>query len=240
MPALGITLVASFVPPGILWGDEPHGYDVVEYHLQVPREWYEANRIVPLQHNVFSYMPMNVELHYLLAMHLRGGPWSGMYLAQLMHLSLITLAVLAVLALAREPAGHSRNGAAATVSAVATVAAPWLMLLAPIAYNEGGLLFFGAMSIGWAWRALRDPERANWRNWSLAGAFAGFACGTKLTAVPMLLIGIPAAAIVARLISRSKIDLRSLATFIITGLLMFAPWLIRNQVWRTIRSSLKE
>ncbi|MBC8109400.1 MAG: glycosyltransferase family 39 protein [Anaerolineae bacterium] len=227
MPVLGIALVAAFVPPGILWGDEPHGYDVVEYHLQVPREWYEANRIVPLEHNVFSYMPMNVELHYLLAMHLRGGPWNGMYLAQLMHLSLTALSVLAVLALARDPAGPP----AATVGALAMAVAPWLLLLAPIAYNEGGLLFFGAMSIGWAWRALRDPDQANWKCWALAGAFAGFACGTKLTAVPMLLIGIPAAAIVAQLISRSKIDLRSIGTFLITAIVTFSPWLIRNRIW---------
>lgn len=227
MPALGIALVAAFVPPGILWGDEPHGYDVVEYHLQVPREWYEAGRIVPLEHNVFSFIPMNVEMHYLLAMHLRGGPWNGMYLAQLMHLSLIALSALAILALAREPAGRP----AAIISAVATVAAPWLLLLAPVAYNEGGLLFFGAMSIGWAWRALREREGSNWKCWDLAGAFAGFACGTKLTAVPMLLIGIPLAAIVAQFISRARLDLQSLATFIITGVLTFSPWLIRNQIW---------
>ena len=33
----------------------------------------------------FSYFPFGVEMHYLLAMHLAGGPWRGMYLAQLMH-----------------------------------------------------------------------------------------------------------------------------------------------------------
>ena len=39
---------AATLPPGMLWHpDEPHGYDVVEYHLQIPREWYEAGRIIP-------------------------------------------------------------------------------------------------------------------------------------------------------------------------------------------------
>jgi hypothetical protein len=222
MPALGIALVSAFAPPGLLWGDEPHGYDVVEYHLQVPREWYEAARVSPLQHNVFSYMPMNVELHYLLAMHLKGGPWAGMYVAQLMHLTLIALSVLSVLALARDPTGS----AVSTVSAVAMVTAPWLLLLAPIAYNEGGLLFFGSLAIGWAWRALRDPDNANWRCWALAGAFTGCACGVKLTAAPMLLIGIPLASLVAR-----RTNWRSLAIFIVTGTLVFSPWLIRNAIY---------
>ena len=101
VPLLAIVAVGAMVPPGFLWTpDEPHGYDVVEYHLQVPRKWYEAGRIVPLGHNVFSFFPFNVEMHYLLAMHLRGGPWSGMYLAQLMHASYVVLAVLAVYAFA--------------------------------------------------------------------------------------------------------------------------------------------
>src|SRR5262249_32210754 len=56
-PLLGVSIIAAMVPPGLLWGDEPNGYDVVEYHLQVPREWYEADRITPLTHNVFSYFP---------------------------------------------------------------------------------------------------------------------------------------------------------------------------------------
>ena len=72
MPFLGLSTLAATVPPGPLWQDEPAGYDVSEYHLQVPREWYQAGRITPLQHNVFSYMPMNVEVHDLLARHRRG------------------------------------------------------------------------------------------------------------------------------------------------------------------------
>ena len=102
VPFLVLALVGAMVPPGMLWTPlEPHGYDVVEYHLQVPREWYEAHHIGRLHHNVFSYFPFIVEMHYLLAMHLLGGPWAGMYLAQLMHLAFMILTVLAVYGLAR-------------------------------------------------------------------------------------------------------------------------------------------
>ena len=57
----------------------PSGYDVVEYHLQVPREWLELGRITPLHHNVFSFFPFNVEDSQitLLAMNLHAGPWAG-------------------------------------------------------------------------------------------------------------------------------------------------------------------
>ncbi|MDB5301463.1 MAG: hypothetical protein JWO87_3126 [Phycisphaerales bacterium] len=186
-PFLALVLVASMVPPGMLWTpQEPHGYDVVEYHLQVPREWYEAGRIVPLRHNVFSYFPFNVEVHYLLAMHLRGGPWAGMYLAQLMHGAFVVLMVLAVYAFARRATGPP----GAMIATLAAASVPWLSQLAPIAYDEGGFLLFGTLAIGWALAALNEEEH-RLRRFMLAGAMAGFACGTKLTAVPEVLLFVP-------------------------------------------------
>ncbi len=188
VPLGGMSILCALIPPGILWGDEPAGYDVTEYHLQVPREWFEAGRIIPLHHNVFSYMPFNVEMHYLLAMHLLGGPWAGMYLAQLMHVGFVALSVLAIYALLAERHPHG-----AIVAAVLAGATPWMTLLAPVAYNEGGLLLFGTLAVGLAIRSLREAQPVKWM--LLAGAMAGFACGSKLTAVTMICV--PLAIIIA-------------------------------------------
>jgi hypothetical protein len=224
IPPLAIALVGAILPPGMLWHpDEPHGYDVIEYHLQIPREWYEAGRIVPLEHNVFSYFPFNVEMHYLLAMHLRGGPWKGMYLAQLMHVSYAALTVLAVYGLS---SALSKRRAAAVIAALAAAAVPWLTLLAPMAYNEAGLLLYGTLAIGWALLAIDAPPRAALVRLAVAGAMAGFACGVKLTAVPMLLLGVP----VALAISHPKCT-RYTPIYVAAGALLFAPWLLRNLAW---------
>ncbi len=145
----GVVALGACFPPGILWGDEPNGYDVVEYHLQIPREWYEAGRITALHHNVFSYFPFNVEMHYLLAMNLHGGfwgPWAGMYLAQMMHLGFCAATVWAVYALA----GGGRKG---IVAGAVVAVVPWTGLLGAVAYDEGGTLLFGILAIGWAIRA---------------------------------------------------------------------------------------
>ena len=131
VPFASLMTVAALVPPGLLWKGEPAGYDVVEYHLQVPREWYEIGRIVPLHHNVYSFFPFNVEMHYLLAMHLRGGPWAGMYLAQFMHGTYIMLSVIAVYAIALQWVGKQ----GAVLAGVATATVPWMAQLGSIAYD---------------------------------------------------------------------------------------------------------
>ncbi len=202
-PFLAVALIGTMVPPGLLWNpEEPHGYDVVEYHLQVPREWYEAGRIVPLKHNVFSYFPMGVEVHYLLAMEIDGGPWEGMYLAQLMHLTLIVMTVLAAWGVAVQ---FGANRASATVAAVALATIPWMAQLGAIAYNEGGLLLYGTLAIGWAMQGLSAvTERSRLRSFALAGVMAGFACGTKLTAVPEILLGVPAGCVLILLFTDSQ------------------------------------
>jgi hypothetical protein len=213
-----IAIVGALVPAGILWGDEPNGYDVVEYHLQVLREWFEAGRISALPHNVYSFFPMNVEMHYLLAMHLRSGPWAGMYVAQMMHLIFVGLSVIAVYGVVRCTAKPQ----AAIVSAVAMAATPWIVMLASVAYDEGGLLLFGALSIGWTMIAMRSPQKL--KLMALAGIFAGLACGVKLTAAPMLLVAIP--------IAMMRRDMmKSIGVFLIAGIIAFSPWLIRNFVW---------
>jgi hypothetical protein len=262
MPFLGLALVTALLPPGVMWPDEPHGYDVVEYHLQIPREWYELGRIVPLRHNAFSLFPFNVEMHYLLAMHLRGGPWAGMYLAHYMHLAMVVLAIPAVYGFARQ---LRPSRAAATIASVAVATVPWLTQLGTIAYNEGGLLLFGTLAMGWAFRAAVEPSRRLGR-FPVAGLLAGFACGSKLTGVPevllavgglsvlgVLLTGKGTARISAQPASNSEdrspdilavpfpvpdvapvpltLRLIGVATFFLAGLLTFAPWLVRNQIW---------
>jgi hypothetical protein len=242
VPFVSIMTAGALLPPYLLWSpNEPHGYDVVEYHLQVPREWYEAGRIIPLHHNVFSFFPFNVEMHYLLAMHLRGGPWAGMYLAQLMHGAMILLSVLAACGFANRLAQAGKGPITTTpqriapvLTALAMLTTPWLAQLGAIAYDEGGFLLFGILTIGWAATALRESKRRVSR-FALAGVMAGFACGSKLTAVPEILVAICALSVLFLAIVPSKERLVARLSgpiiFGVAGLLCFSPWLIRDWAW---------
>jgi hypothetical protein len=238
VPFVSVMTAGSMLPPYLLWSpDEPHGYDVVEYHLQIPREWYEAGRIIPLHHNVFSFFPFNVEMHYLLAMHLRGGPWAGMYLATMMHGAMILLSVLAACGFALRLARNTPQAATAPVlTALAMLTTPWLPQLGAIAYDEGGFLLFSTLAIGWSALALRDPERRIAR-FTLAGVMAGFACGVKLTAVPEVLVAIGLISLIVLIFTRASqtqsLPQRLAGPFVfgLAGLLIFSPWLIRTYAW---------
>jgi hypothetical protein len=253
---LGVMLVGAGVMPGVLWGaDDPAGYDVVAYHLQMPREWFEIGRIATLPHNVFSFFPLNVEMHYLLAMHLTGGAFKGMYLAQLMHGAFIALTVAAVY-------GATRDRVAKPIAALVCAAVPWMFMLGSVAYNEGGLMLYATLSAVWALRG----------KWALAGACAGLAAGCKLTGVTSAMLLVPMVIGPLSLWERVRVRalanaegrrmnaesdssfinqhsafasgphpgplpegeevkaLRGLAVFAVVSLLVFSPWLIRTAI----------
>ena len=170
-------------------------------------------------------------MHYLLAMHLHGGPWAGMYLAQLMHLTFFLLTVAAVYGLARRFA----KPPSATIAALSLLTVPWITQLAGIAYDEGGFLLFGILAIGFAIGATFETKQ-RLKRFSLAGAMAGFAAGSKLTAVPEVLVAIPIVAAAGGIWMwlggrRKEADANlwgGIILFGLTGLLCFSPWLVRN------------
>jgi hypothetical protein len=233
MPPSGVARPGeSMVPRSLWWPSDPHPYDVVSYHLQIPREFYQVGRIVGLHHNVFSYFPMNQEMHYLGAMELCGGPWAGMYVCQFLSLLMMLLAVLAVSALVLEHFGEAPPGqrrAAATIAGVLAAAAPWTAMLGSVAYVESGLLLFGTLTAAWALCGARGGP-GFLRRLALAGVLAGLAAGVKYTALP-LLVAIPVALLVLPSSLRWKESLSGCAVFVAAAAAVLAPWLLRDWIW---------
>ncbi len=256
--SLAMGCVAAALLPGFLWKPlDPHPYDVMSYHLQVPREWFETGRIVPLRHNMFSYFPFNVEIQFLLMMHLMGGPWAGMYACQFLNVGYTALMLLAIAGAgdfgerSTFNAQRSTSKGSGVFGAAFVSVVPWVLMLAGVAYVESGLMLYTALSIAWALRALdtrattepsgsarlSSPKSAGgFSALLLAGAMAGFACGVKFTAVPMLLLALPGALFTSMLFYR-PLDwpLRRLligcAGFVLAGSIIMSPWLIRNFAW---------
>ncbi len=224
-PLAAIMVFGSTLPPGILWPEEAGGYDALEYHLQAPREYYDAGRVHFLPHNVYASFPQQMEMLYLLLMHLTGDLNAAAIASQLLHASFGVLTVLAV-------AAFSPPGRGAPAAMLAAASAAWLAYLGCLAYVELGILFFGALAAGLLLDCI-EPRCDAGHRWTglrtvfLAGLMAGAAAGCKYTAAAMVAAGLGAAWLGAM---RGSIAarIRAFALYAIGAALTFSPWLIRN------------
>lgn len=77
VPVSAVALAVAYVLSSLMPAIE---FDVVEYHLQGPKEFYQAGRIAFVPHNVYLNMPLGVEMHSLAMMVMAGGDdgwWLG-------------------------------------------------------------------------------------------------------------------------------------------------------------------
>ncbi|MHC4698164.1 MAG: hypothetical protein ACYTFA_15630 [Planctomycetota bacterium] len=237
-PFLCLALLAAANAPGLIWQEEGFGYDVLEYHLQMPKEYFHAGRIEYAPHNVYANFPASVEMLYLLAMILFDDDLDIGVVANMIHLALAVLTVFAAWA-----GGRQWSALAGVVSAIAMATTGWLAYLCGLAYVENGLLFFGVTATvllirvapraagGMESRSIGSPRELPecGRCLALAGVITGFACGCKYTALPLIALplGVCTLCLPARSVRRRIADA---AIFTIATLLIFCPWLIKNQV----------
>jgi hypothetical protein len=239
VPFLILAILAASNAPGFLWAEEGNGYDVLEYHLQMPKEYFQAGRIAYAPHNVYANFPMNVEMFYLLAMIVHNDVYDVGTTANMIHLMLGALAVFAVWVMGREYSPTS-----GLIGAVAVGSAGWLGYLSGLAYVENGMLFFAATAVATLLRAFSSktqtvgeldrgtasPRSSLSRRWiALAGLCSGFACGCKYTGVPMVTLALTLA-IIPWMYGEWRRRALGLCVFVGAAMLSFAPWLIKNEV----------
>lgn len=228
-------LVALTAPPGMLWSSEARGFDVLSYHLQLPREWLAQGRIEPLHHNSYSWLPSAMESAYL---HLGALlAWNGQdpftagegvatIASNALHAALtiasaIALSLLVRVIIEREARDDRHASRAPALAFVLLLTIPWVIVTGSLAYNEGAVLLFGCAAM----LACEAPGLTAARRGMLAGVFVGIACTAKPTA--LFMIGAPVGLL---LLTRTpgRHWLRAVIPGAILGLLVITPWLARN------------
>ncbi len=229
---VAILLIAATFPPGTLWRSEAHGYDVLEYHLEMPREYALNNSIAPVGHNVYSFLPANVEMLYLLLMQFAktvlGNDRAVAYIwgafpAQFCHalLMLMTAGVIALIPLgSREKPWLQATGRA--VAVLVFLGIPWTIVTGSLAYNEGGMLLFGTLALGVALNGGNGAEL-------LAGIFLGLAIGCKMTAG--VFFALPVALIFAVRGVTDAARWKALMWAVLAAVAIYAPWALRAAVF---------
>ena len=114
-PFLALIVLGAMLPPV--------DFDVREYHLQVPKEFYQQGRITHLPHNVYGNMPMGTEMLSLLAMVLCGDWWLGALAGKTVTALFAPLTALGLLAAGR----RFFSAPAGAAAAVLYISTPWIV-----------------------------------------------------------------------------------------------------------------
>ena len=206
-------------------------FDAIEYHLQGPKEYYQAGRIAFLPHNVYTSMPFSIEMLHLLGMEVVADWWLGALVGQLLVAFFAPMAAVLIGLTARR-VGSDR---AAWVAAIAYLTTPWIYRLAVLPYVEGPLCYFHAALI---WAVTRTstkvegdlPSGASRPSISLCqaalvGLLAGGAMAIKYPALISAVL--PLAVWAAWAAWRSR-DWRVAFAYGLGLAIVMAPWLGKN------------
>lgn len=248
-PPCGLLLVAACCPPGTLWSVEAFGYDVLSYHLQIPREWLAVGQITGLEHNVYSYLPSLVEVAFLQLGAMRGSVYQAAYTCQLLNVGLCALAAMHLAKLVTALThGQKYSAVAGCFTAAIFLATPWVLVTGSMAYDEAAVLAFGACALSLSLSpTLTDTSTptstSTWRVALLVGVLVGLATQAKLTsgfmiAVPVGLIWLLRLTPWQHLTSRdastpSRVTElgKCIGLMTLAGVLILLPYVVRNAAW---------
>ena len=164
----------------------PFDFDVREYHLQAPKEFFQAGRITFLPHNVYANMPLGTEMLSLAGMVVIGDWWTGALVGKTL---IAGFAPLTALGAVRRPGRRLASPSAGVLAALVYISIPWIALVSTQGLVEGAFAFylFAASTPCCCGATATRKARASLADWLvLAGFLAGGAVATKYPGVVYL------------------------------------------------------
>ncbi|MCA9219164.1 MAG: hypothetical protein KDA71_02490, partial [Planctomycetales bacterium] len=138
----GVGLLIPFFVFLLLGGAlAPWHFDVREYHLQAPKEWYLEGQIGFMPHNIYGNMPLGAEMHALLGMTLWPGElawWYGAIVGKVVIAAFAPLTAVLVYAAGR----RLMSPAAGLVAAIVYLSLPWIAHLSFTGLIEGVVAYY--------------------------------------------------------------------------------------------------
>lgn len=214
--ALLLALLVCFTPP--------YDYDGLMYHLQGPRLFLEAGRIIPIPENWFTFYPAAWEMVYMLGM----GLGSDIF-ARLIAFSTLLIFLLATYSFGKRflpsPGGW--------LSAAMVMGVPMMLAWGGFAYIDLAWSLFQFLAVGLflIWVESRSEKLL-----ILAGMMQGLALGTKYSAFTgAAIIGLGILWFCLRTKNPNQTYFRRIVTpilkFGIPALLVSSPWYLKNWIW---------
>ncbi|MCA9028017.1 MAG: hypothetical protein KDA86_22595 [Planctomycetaceae bacterium] len=197
-------------------------FDVKEYHLEGPKEYFQQGRVTFLPHNVYTSFPFLTEMLSLLAMVLRDDWYRGAMAGKAVLMAFAPLTSLGLFAAGR----RWFNPTVGWLCVLIYLTTPWVYRISIIAYTEGGLAFFLLVTLLAV--LLLDVHK---HMGLVAGWLAGSAVACKYPGVLSVAIPLFGWTIFSTLRSDGfKRSLRVAILFAIGSLMTFGPWMLKNAV----------
>ncbi len=129
LAAIVVIFLAAALPPV--------DFDVREYHLQCPKEFFQQGRITFLPHNVYGNMPLGLEMHALLGMLILNDFFYGALAGKVV---MATFALIGAAALSRWAQSRGVNSPWATPALFISI--PWVVAVSTTGLNDVGLAVY--------------------------------------------------------------------------------------------------
>jgi hypothetical protein len=187
--------------------------------LQLPREYFDNERIATLEHNAESYLPQTMEMLSLLGMTLRDNAWGAMYVSKAIHGFMGILAAVAIFT--SLPANRFRASAASVLLATT----PLVLYASWIASYELTTILCLTLALLWMKRWLAE---STWANALPIGLALGIAAGVGYVSVLTVLLPVLFVMIVSALKAPRRFG--HIAAVILVAFVLVAPWMLRSTV----------
>lgn len=150
---LAAPLVAVILLGGML---PPIEFDVREYHLQAPKEFFQQGHIGFVPHNLYANMALGTEMLSLLAMVLARDWWTGALVGKTLVALYAPMGGLALWAIGRQWFSQS----AGVVAAVLYLSSGWIVQVSTLGMVEGASALYLLLATYAVLRSL-EPARAD-------------------------------------------------------------------------------
>jgi len=217
----------------------PFDFDVREYHLQIPKEWFLQGFIDFVPHNVYGNMPLGAEMQALTAMVLMPQApswWFGALAGKVVISGFALLSAVSLFAICRR---FFLSPAAGFVAAIVLLSTHWILYVSTSGLIEGVVGTYLLLAVHAVLLYMRDQGLLDGQNSeavepsspltsyvAMAGFFAGAAAACKY---PALIFVVVPVAIVVALVS-GKYVLRSSIVYCLLVLAGCGLWYVKNAV----------
>ena len=222
---LGGSVVLLIIFITILASVPPVSKDALVHHLAIPNLYLKHGGIYEIPFMPFSYYPMNLDLLYLIPLY-----FGNDIIPKFMHFSFALLTGWLLFGYLR----RRLNATYALLGAILFLSIPVIVKLSITVYVDLGLVFFSTAAL---LLVLKWLERGFSPKYLVFSAvFSGLAMGTKYNGLVAFFI---LSLFVPFMYSRFAQDEKGRffnsigygLLFVVVGLIVFSPWVIRNYAW---------